>query len=109
MATELYQQVIAFDHGDSERNALVHLVWDGHPWMVDVHTGQSGGEQDRAMRLWCVNEFGPEAWPIHGIAGEWHRGNATINGWTWFGFRTEKQMLRFIERWPSPDKDEVSA
>lgn len=109
MATELYQRVIAFDHGDASRNDVVRKVWDGTPWMIDVFTGKCGDELDRDMREWCMKNLGPEASPIHGQDGEWQRGYATINGWTWFGFKTEDQMMRFIERFPSTNKGDGGA
>jgi hypothetical protein len=39
MATELYERMTAFDHGDAERNDLMRKVWDPTPWMVDAYTG----------------------------------------------------------------------
>jgi hypothetical protein len=91
-----------FNHDDPDRAALMRQVWEGTPWMVDAFTDGTGSGRDREMRDWCREQFGPEAWPIHGRPGQWQRGSATINGWTWFGFATKAQMDQFIARWPQP-------
>lgn len=73
--------------------------------MIDVLTGSHGEEKHCDIMRWCLEEFGPEAWPIHGKAGQWHSGSVTINGWTWIGFSTKEQMQKFLARWPSPNVD----
>lgn len=100
--TELYRKMLAFDYGDAERSDLMARVWRGTPWLVDAYTGQSADDRDMEMREWCHDHFGTEARPIHGTAGRWQRGSATIYGWTWFGFETEEMMNAFISEWPNP-------
>lgn len=97
--SDLYQRQIA-DCDDE----LMHTVWDGTPWMVDHYVGgfYTDGRREEIMH-WCTEEFGPEAWPIHGKAGNWHSGGAIIFGWQWMGFATEEMMQRFVERWPPPN------
>jgi hypothetical protein len=104
MATDLYQRTMAFDYGDGERTALMHKVWDGFPWMVNAYTGGYSLERDREREilLWCEENIGKQASPIHEIPGRWHRGGATIHGWTFMGFVSEADMKRFQERWPAP-------
>lgn len=54
---------------------------------------------------WARERFGDEAWPIHGKAGSWHRGGATVYGWTWFGFDTEDRMREFQIKWGGTDQE----
>lgn len=88
--SDLYRRQIAPCPDD-----LMRKVWDGTPWMVGACTKGRW----RAIMEWCTKEFGPEAWPIHGRAGQWHIGGATVHGYTWIGFATEDMMNRFVERW----------
>ena len=99
--SELFQQMQTFDYGDDERRDLMIDVWSPTPWIVDAFSDRTNSDTDRAMVEWCREAFGGEAWPIHGRAGEWQRGSATIHGWTWFGFRTEDQMNQFLSRFPA--------
>lgn len=99
--SELYQRQII--KGD---NDLLREVWGSTPWMVQAYTGSWADDRIMEIREWCTDEFGPEAWPIHGKPGRWHSGGATVNGWTWMGFETEEMMHRFIERWPAPARTE---
>ncbi len=103
MATALYQRVIAFDYGDAERSQIMQEVWLPTPWMIEVYTGRSGEVRQYDIVRWCRETLGPESSPIHKIIGTWHRGGATVNGWTWFGFATEADMQRFQEAWPAPE------
>lgn len=103
MGNDLYNQVVAYDHGDAERNALTRKVWSGTPYMIDTYTGSTGERRDLEMRWWCRDRWGREAAPLHGIAGEWLRGGATIHGWTWYGFRTQAQLNEFMAAWPDPE------
>lgn len=91
----LYQRQI-----ETSGDELMHTVWDGTPWMVDVYTGsiQNGGRYGEIMQ-WCRDEFGAEAWPIHGKPGSWYSGGATVMGWTWMGFATCEMMQKFVARW----------
>ena len=103
MATPLYHRMIAFNYEDDERAELMRKVWDGHRWMVDAWTGNYQDGRKREMLQWCYDTFGDQALPIHGRPGTWMQGSATVHGWTWFGFATDADMVRFIERWPPPD------
>ena len=88
----LYCSVMESEYADE----LMHQVWDATPWMVDAITGGINSDRWREVMEWCHEQFGPEAWPIHGKAGDWHTGGATISGRTWIGFATEQMMERFI-------------
>jgi hypothetical protein len=79
----LYGRVITPSQDD-----LLHKVWDPFPWMVDAYTGSSSEARWREIMEWCHTEFGRQAWPIHGIDGQWHSGTFTLHGWTWVGFAT---------------------
>jgi len=100
--TDLYHRILAFDGLDSHR-ATMQEVWQGTPWMVDAYTGSHDTGRRIEMMAWCREQFGPEAWPLHGRPGTWHGGGVTIHGWTWMGFATEAQLRLFLERWPAPD------
>lgn len=98
--SEIYEWIVNQDTADD----LTHKVWDGTPWIVDAFTGRIGDEmRDCKIIKWCRDNFGEEAWPIHGKPGDWHRGGATVMGWTWIGFKTEEMMHKFIEAWPAPE------
>jgi hypothetical protein len=101
--TPLYDRMIAFNYEDDERGALMSKVWDGHRWMVDVYTGGHRDDREHDMLRWCYETFGDQASPIHGKPGTWQRGNATVCGWTWFGFSIEVDMDRFVAQWPAPE------
>jgi hypothetical protein len=91
MATDIYHRAMAYDYGDDERAALMRKVWEPTPWIIEVYVGQHPyeGPRERQILEWCRDDFGDESSPIHGRAGRWHPGNATIYGWKWFGFATE--------------------
>lgn len=93
----LFERLMASEQGDE----LMHKVWDNTPWMMDAFTGAVNSTRWHLMNEWCRENYGPEAWPIHGKPGQWHRGGATIHGWTWFGFATEAMMTYFAESWPN--------
>ena len=100
--SELYQRVIA-----PKDDELMHRVWDGTSYMVDAYTGSiSNFGRYREIKDWCREQFGDEAWPIHGQPGNWHSGSATIDGRTWMGFATEDMMRRFVERWGDSERGE---
>ena len=101
--TDLYRSALSFNDDDAERKALMEVVWRNTPWMVDAFVGSYNTARRFAVMEWCLDTFGPEAWPIHGHAGQWHSGGAPINGWAWMGFSTEDQMRRFMDRWPAPN------
>lgn len=100
--TPLFERTMAFDKWNAETAALMRKVWQPTPWMVDAWTG-GGRDREREMLMWCYDNIGEQASPIHDKPGRWQRGNATVNGWTWFGFATEADMLAFVARWPAPD------
>lgn len=81
----------------------MHKVWDGTPWMVDAFTGRFDDDRYHQIGQWLHDRFGREASPIHKLPGTWHRGGATINGYTWLGFATEEMMTTFEEHWPNSD------
>ncbi|WP_338826752.1 hypothetical protein [Bradyrhizobium sp. 27S5] len=102
IGTALYQRTMAFDYGTVDRGEIMREVWTPTPWMLEAYTGNyRDGREDEIMR-WCYDELGDMSSPIHGRAGTWHRGSATIHGWTWFGFADEATMQRFAARWPAP-------
>lgn len=105
MATDLYRITVNFDYGDNERNELIHKVWDNFPWMVNAYTGGYSNRIDREQDIlhWCIKNIGDQASPIHNKPGEWCRGTATINGWTFIGFKSEEAMNKFIDSWPKPE------
>lgn len=100
--TDLYRSTLDFSD-DPKGKALMAKVWSGTPWMVDAYVGSHYTGRRRDVMNWCREQFGPEAWPIHGHPGQWNSGHATVNGWSWMGFATEDQMRRFVDRWPAPE------
>lgn len=109
MSTDLHKRMLAFNYCDDERSELMRYVWAPTPWMVDAFTGNYDTGQKRDILHWCYETFGEQASPIHDRVGAWQQGGATIYGWTWFGFSTEADMHKFIERWPSPSENEDAA
>ena len=107
MSTEIYNRIIkhAQDKHDDDRFKLTHKVWDPTPFVIDVYTGKRNeygeGIDDYELREYCKENFGKESWPIHDKPADWYRGGATVNGWTWFGFKTKEMMKKFIENWPN--------
>ena len=99
MATDLYRRMLTFDYGDEERQALMEKVWRGTPWMVNAFIGSISSERAESIRDWCRENFGDEAWPIHGKPGNWQFGSATIFGWEWIGFSEEAMLTSFMDRW----------
>lgn len=95
----LFHRTMAFEHDDAKKQVLMREVWSGTPWMVTADTGRCGEDRDFEIREWCRDQFGDEAWPIHGRPGSWQRGSATVFGQTWFGFAEEAQMQAFVARW----------
>jgi hypothetical protein len=106
IGNDLYRRMAADDYGNEDRKALMLEVWTPTPWMIDVYEGydDEGRSRERSIRNWCNHNMGRESSPIHGDHGIWHRGNVTMHGWTWYGFRSEQLMKWFQEVWPSPDK-----
>ena len=102
VGTDLYRRVVAFNSGDDYRNQLQIKVWSPTPWMIDVYVGRWEDGRERRILEWCYETYGQDSSPIHEHIGRWHRGNATICGWTWFGFASEDDMLAFEAAWPVP-------
>ena len=102
MGTRIYDEMMAYydEHLDEESKALQHKVWDPTPWVVNVNTGSLSEDRSFEMMDWCRNNLGDESWPIHGRPGVWRRGGATIHGWTYFGFVSEKSMSEFMFEFP---------
>jgi hypothetical protein len=105
--TDLYRRMLAFNYDDQERSDLMRKVWSPTPWMVNVFDGGWSRGRDRCFNIgeWCAEHFGPQGWPIHGKPGRWYRGNATVHGWTWYGFASESDMNAFMAAWPNPPLD----
>lgn len=105
IGTDLYRRMLAFNYGDQERANLMSEVWSPTPWMVDVFDGGWSSGRDQCFRIgqWCVEHFGQQGSPIHKRPGRWYRGNATVHGWTWYGFDTEEAMNEFVAAWPNPE------
>ncbi|MEM6499303.1 MAG: hypothetical protein AAF709_21580 [Pseudomonadota bacterium] len=104
--SSLYQRSMSYyEANERDGGILQHKVWDGTPWMVDVYTGRVADDRDLEIRDWCQKNFGEMAWPIHGRKGSWHRGGATVYGWTWFGFASEEMMNQFLSRWDDFPRD----
>jgi len=97
--TELYRKTMAEDYGDAEQKALMKSEWSPTPWMLDVFTGDLDGE----IRDWCYRSLGRQSSPMHGHEGIWRRGNVTMHGRTWFGFKTKELMEQFKANAPSPN------
>ncbi|HEY0120630.1 MAG TPA: hypothetical protein VGC14_02525 [Rhizobium sp.] len=95
MATDLYHRVLTYDYGDKERSDLMAKVWNVTPFVVNVRTGSIDSEEYRAMIDWLRDTFGDQAWPIHGRAGQWQTGRATVFGETFIGFQAADGLAAF--------------
>lgn len=106
VGSDLYQRLMAFyDEHNRHNSELHHKVWDGTPWMVNAYTGSSCSDTRYAeMMEWCHERFGEPSWPFSDDprSGDWRSGNATVYGWTYFGFKTETMMNEFAKAWPNP-------
>lgn len=102
--TPLYREVLEFNSSDDERDQLSRKVWEGTPWMIDVYVGRIGEDRERSMLHWCYKTYGDCAHPFgkEPTPGRWRQGNATVFGWTWFGFSTEAEMTAALAAWPVP-------
>lgn len=105
MATDLYHRTMDFNYSDEERAELMHKVWDGFPWMVNAYTGgySHGRDREHDILMWCCDNIGEPASPIHDRPGRWYRGSATVDGWTFMGFASKDDMEKFTGRWPAPE------
>lgn len=103
MSTRLYHMMFVVC---SERHKEInHKVWDPTPWVINVKSGSEATEEGimlwQTMRNWLINNLGPESQPIFGIKGYWHRGSATVDGWTFIGFSSEALMISFMSAFQS--------
>lgn len=107
IGNDLFARVMGFSYRTPETQDLMRKVWAPTPWMVNVYDGPSYPYDGLRIEIaeWCREQFGPESWPIHDKPADWHRGGATIDGWTWYGFATEEMLLRFLERFPQDERE----
>ncbi len=97
MSTPLYRWYL---EGQPDDAAFIESTWGQTPWMVRTHANLSGRNSLdflNAQRRWCSENIGTEC--SHGQAGTWRYGATVVNGMRRFGFATEDQMNRFLERW----------
>lgn len=66
--------------------------WEPTPFMIDVNVGDADDEIMRWLRL----NLGYESSPMHRREGVWKRASVTMNGCSWFGFKTQALLDRFI-------------
>ena len=94
------------DHilANAEADDLSLKVWSGTPWIASLFTDDD--RRHRQMVEWMYEHFGPSAFPFgdNPVPGRWREGNATVFGWTWFGFSTEAEMGAALEAWPEPSR-----
>lgn len=102
VGTDLYRRIISYEYRTDEQSDLQRTVWSPTPWVVNVFEGRHDDMMYFEIGEWCRKNIGPESSPIHEMQGEWHRGGATVDGWTWYGFATEYIMNRFLSAWPQP-------
>lgn len=95
----LYQ--IAISECLPEHRELQVKVWSPTPWMVDLFVGNDDLRR-RRIRNWCNHTIGRESLPLQDISGNWHEGGVTIQGKTWFGFKTQEMMNAVAEQFPAP-------
>lgn len=100
--SRIYQREVVDRQGEPF-NDVMHQVWDATPWIIAAYTGDINSDRFYEVTEWCRETFGREAWPIGGIEGDWQRGNVTIYGINWVGFKTKSQMNQFINRWGGTD------
>ncbi len=102
--TPLFDSIMSHHVGDTKMLALSHKVWDPTPWVIDVFTGSYNTDEGMGRRHdmsdFCVAHFGKESWPIHDKPADWHWGGATVDGWSWIGFKTEAMMQQFLTAFP---------
>jgi hypothetical protein len=73
----------------------MHKVWDPVPWVVDVYNDSEEARMEM-HHLLTVN-FGRERWWPSDRDGNWQFGGATVDGWTYVGFKGEEMLRRFVE------------
>ena len=92
IGNDLFNKTMAEDYGDASLKELQRKIWKPTPWMVSVH--DAGREHE--IRNWLCLNLGGESSPIHGEEGVWHKGSVTMDGKTWYGFKTEELLQRFL-------------
>jgi len=106
--TDLYKRIIQYAEKKESVDglALEKKVWDPTPFVIDVYIGKRNSidDDEQDIREYCIENFGKESWPIYNKPADWYRCGATVDGWTWFGFKTEQMMLKFISDWPENTK-----
>lgn len=103
IGNEMFSRMLGYNYGSQEKSDLMRICWQPTPWMVDVYDSPPGDDRKsrrQEIRHWCVEQFGPESWPIHDRPASWYSGSATVYGWTWYGFATEEMLNRFMEQFP---------
>jgi hypothetical protein len=100
MATPLYKRMLALSMDDPDGGELMRKVWDPTPYMIDVRDFEPNSKEWFDFLRWALEELGEESSPIHDQAGVWRRGNATLFGWTWYGFAAQHLMDKFMRRYP---------
>ena len=74
-------------------------VWADTPWMVNHPTGSINGDRYEQIYEWLSDRYGRARCPIGRNDGNWRMGSATVGGYTWLGFATEKAMREFMGAW----------
>lgn len=105
--TDLFERAINFSYDDPERGELVRKVWSVTPHMIDCYTDNINSERERAIRRWCYDNIGEQAYPIHGREGDWQFGGATIFGWTFLGFSSKELLDKFLEAFPDATRGRI--
>ena len=82
-----------------EHQELMTEIWSPTPWMLDVLTT----DREQEIIRWCNQHFGNESSPINEKEGTWHRGSVTMDGWTWFGFKSKMMLELFEAHFHSPN------
>ena len=103
IGNDLFARTMEFNYAQPEFLELMRKCWTPTPWMVNVYDSPHKDEHEglrREIAEWCIEQFGPESWPIHDKPADWYRGSATVYGWTWYGFATEEMLNLFLERFP---------
>lgn len=72
------------------------LRWGNHRHILNVNTGPIDNSiiWDK-MATWLAENLGGEAWPMHGVEGDWYMGADTVDDWTLIGFSSEANMQKF--------------
>lgn len=94
----IFRKMLAEQYADRTILETLKRAWLPTPWMVNV---RNSGRYDRlVIRNWCNHNLGSESVRHLEIDGNWREGNVTMNGLTWYGFKTEELMKRF-QAWQS--------